>query len=77
MQVDPMTPMLKAPGTKLLKVKCDKLLSRFAFNFNLHRYSEELREHCIKEDLPACREGEAGTWGLHSSTFSAQPKHFL
>jgi len=36
-QVDPIKPTLKAPGTKRLKLKCDKLLSRFAFNFNLRR----------------------------------------
>ena len=29
------------PGTKRSKLKCDKLLPVFAFNFNLRRYSEE------------------------------------
>ena len=38
-QVEPIKPMLKAPGTKCLNLKCDKLLSSFAFNFNLRRYS--------------------------------------
>jgi len=38
-QVDPMRPMLKAPGTKRLKLKYHKLLSSFAFEFNLRRYS--------------------------------------
>ena len=37
-QVDPIKPTLKAPGTKRLKLKYDKLLSSFAFNFNLRRY---------------------------------------
>jgi hypothetical protein len=37
-QVDPMKPALKAPGTKPLKLKYDELLSSFAFNFNLRRY---------------------------------------
>ena len=32
-QVDPIKPTLKAPGTKRFKVKYDKLLSSFAFNF--------------------------------------------
>jgi hypothetical protein len=36
-QVDPMKPKLK-PGTKRLKLKCDIMLSTFAFNFNLRRY---------------------------------------
>ena len=40
MQVDPMKPKLKPPGTKRLKLKCDILLSKFAFTFNLHRYNE-------------------------------------
>jgi hypothetical protein len=41
-QVDPIKPMLKAPGTKRLKLKHDKTLSSFAFNFNLRRYSKGL-----------------------------------
>ena len=40
MQVDPIKPMLKAPGTKRLKLRCDKLLSDVVFNFNLRRYTE-------------------------------------
>ena len=38
MQVDPIKPTLKAPGTKRLELKYDELLSSFAFNFNLRRY---------------------------------------
>ena len=38
-QVEPMKPMSKAPGTERLKLKYDKLLSSFAFNFNLRRYN--------------------------------------
>jgi len=38
-QVDPIKPMLKPRGTKRLKVKCDILLSTFAFKFNLRRYT--------------------------------------
>ena len=37
-QVDPMKPKLKPPGTKRLKLKCDVLLSNFAFKFNLRHY---------------------------------------
>jgi len=37
-QVDPMKPKLKPPGTKRLKLKCDILLSTLAFKFNLRRY---------------------------------------
>jgi len=38
-QVDPLIPMLKAPGTKRLKLNYDEPLSNFAFEFNLRRYS--------------------------------------
>jgi hypothetical protein len=34
-----MKPKLKAPGTWRLKRNNDKLLSSFAFNFNLRRYT--------------------------------------
>ena len=40
MQVDPMKPKLKPPGTKRLKLKCAMLLSTSAFRFNLRHYSE-------------------------------------
>jgi hypothetical protein len=49
-------PMLKPPGTKRWKVKYDKLLSNFAFKFNLRRYSlwmdddEEVGEAADEED---------------------------
>jgi len=38
-QVDPIKPKVKPPGTKRLKLKCDVLLSTSAFKFNLRRYS--------------------------------------
>jgi len=38
-QVDPIKSTLKAPGIQLLKLKCDKPLSNFAFKFNLSRYT--------------------------------------
>ena len=37
--VDPLSPTLKAPGTKRLKLIYDELLSSFAFKFNLRRYT--------------------------------------
>jgi hypothetical protein len=36
-----MKPVLKAPGTKRLKLTCDKLLSNVAFSLNLRRYTED------------------------------------
>jgi len=38
-QVNPIKPTLKAPGSKRLKLEHEKLLSDFAYNFNLRRYS--------------------------------------
>ena len=38
-QVDPMKPTFKAPGSNRLKLNYDQLLSNFAFSFNLRRYS--------------------------------------
>jgi len=38
-QLEPMKSMSKLPGTKLLQLKLDQLLSDFAFNFNSRRYT--------------------------------------
>jgi hypothetical protein len=38
-QVDPIKPTLKPPGTKRLSLKCAELLSISAFEFNLRRYT--------------------------------------
>jgi len=43
-QVDPMTPKLKPPGSKRLKLNCDILLSTSAFKINLSRSSEAYPE---------------------------------
>jgi hypothetical protein len=40
-QLDPIKPKLKPPGTKRLKLKCDILLSTSAFNLNVRRYKQE------------------------------------
>jgi len=42
-QVDPIIPISKAPGTKRLILKYDELPSNFALKFNLRRYIEALR----------------------------------
>jgi len=42
-QVDPMKPMLKALGTKRLKLWHDEPPSTFAFKFNLRRYTKAQR----------------------------------
>ena len=38
MQVDPIKPTLKAPGSMLSKLRYDGPVSNFAFNFSLRRY---------------------------------------
>ena len=38
-QVDPINPKLKAPGTERLKLKYNNLLSTSGFKFNLRRYN--------------------------------------
>jgi hypothetical protein len=38
-QANPIKPKLKAPGSKRLKLKYGALFSRFAFNFDLRRYT--------------------------------------
>jgi hypothetical protein len=55
-----MKPILKAPGTKLLKLKCDKLLSKFAFKFNLRRYTLAVIEDRFKS---AGKTYTADKWG--------------
>ena len=40
MQFDPIKPMLKAPGSKLLKLEYKKLLLNFAFNLNMRHDSQ-------------------------------------
>jgi len=39
-QVDPIKPKLKPPGTKRLKLKTDVVLSSSAFKLNLRRYNK-------------------------------------
>jgi hypothetical protein len=46
-QVDPIKLMLKAPGKKRLKLKCDILNSNCAFKFSLRRFIKEGVEVCI------------------------------
>ena len=69
-QVDPIKPKLELPGSKLLKLKCDVLLSTSALKFNLRRYKEAL-EHAAPFASDQCPEGVvagAYTRSLLSST---------
>ena len=49
MQVDPNNLTVKAPGNKRSKLKCDEVLSNFAFKFNLRRYN---KGEMVKVDIP-------------------------
>jgi len=81
-QVDPIKPTLKAPGSKRLKLEHENLLSNFGFKFNLRRYSVapvmvftnpstgEIRTvTCSQRSL-------ASGGGFHSSTFQLNLGHF-
>jgi hypothetical protein len=60
-QFDPIKLTMKAPGTKRLKLECDDLLSNFALNFNLRRYSSVRCETNVGNGV--CSRG------LHSFSF--------
>ena len=91
MQVDPIKPTLKAPGSKRLKVEDEKLLSHYAFNFNLRRYVKDhiifyAEEHlsCLHPYTNAVRDAqENGALGVvvgnykNSTVTMAGPSHSL
>jgi hypothetical protein len=58
-QVEPMKPVLTAPGSMLLNLRYVGLLSKYAFNFNLRRYSEGKGESGVAERGGG---GGAGEW---------------
>jgi len=67
-QVDPMKPMLKPPGIKQLKLKCDILLSTFAFKFNLRRHSKVLEYR--SEKVEKIKSGGEASASFSSSQIS-------
>ena len=74
MQVDPIKPTLKGPGTKRLKLKFDGPLSKTAFKFSLRRYSTVYQY--IQSRFYRSPEVVLGR-DLHLSTVSAQRRHFF
>ena len=82
MQVAPVKPTLKAPGTKRLEPEYDEQFSislQFWFNLNLRRYTKV----AAKRDAAESRGGldsvllqMAGPRGLHSSTFQLNLSQF-
>ena len=51
MQVDPINPKFKPPGTKRLKLNSDVLLSSCAFKFKLRRYNSDALAPPMTEDF--------------------------
>jgi hypothetical protein len=64
-QVDPIKPTFKAPGTKRLNLNYDKLLSSFAFKFNLRRTSLDSERSSL--ELAETRIEAALTAGAYTS----------
>jgi len=70
MQVDPVKPKLKLPGTKRLKLNCGEPLSKMAFKFNLRRYimMGKAREAVAQTKTLLASQAGAYTRSLLSST---------
>jgi len=64
-----MKPTLKAPGSERLKLEHEKLLSHFAFKFNLRRYNTEARD--APPVAPNANASAAGKKGGKASKKSA------
>jgi len=54
---------LKAPGTKRLQLKYDKLLTIFAFNFNLRRYMKGVLDEFGGVSAQVLDLSDANIWG--------------
>jgi hypothetical protein len=70
-QVDPIKPELKSPGSTCLKLKYHEPLSKVAFKFNLRRYTVGRQEYSEKRSYPTFAFGRAAganTRPLLSST---------
>ena len=51
-QLDPIKPTLKVPGTKRLKLQYDEFLSSLPFKFNLRRYTGGKRSVASEQPIP-------------------------
>ena len=75
-QLDPIETILKAPRTNPLKPNYDTLLSIFAFNFNLHRYTAAGSTAAMRS-AGGHPMHYASRQGLTLVHFSAQRKRFI
>ena len=69
MQVEPMKSKLKAPGAKRLRLNYYNLLSNFAFNLNMRRYTE------VQNQADAAGVIQCETWQCsprHRVTFNSR-----
>jgi hypothetical protein len=69
MQVVPIKPTLKAPGTKRSKLKYCTLLSSSAFDFNLRRYIKAIMNSGLTFERFADANTDMTGRGLHSFSF--------
>jgi len=70
-----MRPALKAPGAEPLKPKCDELLSNFAFNCNLRRYTPGALDAAVEAELLHARWAMLGVVG-RDILYRCSPRHF-
>ena len=71
MQIDPVRPVLKAPGTKRLKLKYNETSLNFAFKFDLRRF--------VKANMTAALASEHGAvaslvGGAAFDSFKCKPR---
>ena len=76
-QVDPINPKLKPPGTKRLKLYCDIQFSSCAFTFNLSRYNLAIWQETAYTPLYAIMKCVALGRDFHSSTSQLNLSRFL
>jgi len=69
-QVVPIKPTLKVPGSKHLKPKYDEPLLNFAFNFKLRRYDEARQRERVEAEAERRREKADLTVGWCKLTLS-------
>jgi hypothetical protein len=69
-QVDPIKPALKAPGSKRLKLKYAGPLSDFTFNIDLRRYIKDMGERIRSGTATAEEYFEMGSIMLRKKVFT-------